>query len=132
MHVTVLIAKNSIFMEQAANSSLLFKKIFIYLTFIDHLLYAKQFFVILYTVYILYTIYIYIYTHTLCCLVLCLVAQSCLTLCDPMDCSMPGSSVHGDSPGKNTGEVAMPSSRGFPQPRYQTQVSCIAGRFFTD
>ena len=37
---------------------------------------------------------------TCCC---CLVAQSCLTLCDPMDCSPPGSSVHGDSPGKNTG-----------------------------
>ena len=35
--------------------------------------------------------------------VLCLVAQSCLTLCDPMDCSPSGSSVHGDSPGKNTG-----------------------------
>ena len=35
--------------------------------------------------------------------VLCLVAQSCTTLCDPMDCSWPGSSVHGDSPGKNTG-----------------------------
>ena len=34
--------------------------------------------------------------------VLCLVTQSCLTLCDPMDCSLPGSSVHGDSPGKNT------------------------------
>ena len=32
-----------------------------------------------------------------------LVAQSCPTLCDPMDCSLPGSSVHGDSPGKNTG-----------------------------
>ena len=31
------------------------------------------------------------------------VAQSCLTLCDPMDCSLPGSSVDGDSPGKNTG-----------------------------
>jgi len=33
----------------------------------------------------------------------CLVAQSCPTLCDPMDCSPPGSSVHGDSPDKNTG-----------------------------
>ena len=33
----------------------------------------------------------------------CLAAQSCLTLCDPMDCSPPGSSVDGDSPGKNTG-----------------------------
>ena len=35
--------------------------------------------------------------------VLCLVAQSCPTLCNPMDYSPPGSSVHGDSPGKNTG-----------------------------
>ena len=34
---------------------------------------------------------------------LCFVAQSCLTICNPMDCSPPGSSVHGDSPGKNTG-----------------------------
>ena len=33
----------------------------------------------------------------------CLVAQLCPTLCDPMDCSPPGSSVPGDSPGKNTG-----------------------------
>ena len=31
-----------------------------------------------------------------------LLTQSCLTLCNPMDCSPPGSSVHGDSPGKNT------------------------------
>ena len=36
-------------------------------------------------------------------LIMCLVAQPCLTLCDPMDCSPSGSSVHGDSPGKNTG-----------------------------
>ena len=35
--------------------------------------------------------------------VLCLLAQWCPTLCSPMDCSPPGSSVHGDSPGKNTG-----------------------------
>ena len=34
---------------------------------------------------------------------MCLVTQSCLTVCDPMDWSPPGSSVHGDSPGKNTG-----------------------------
>ena len=31
----------------------------------------------------------------------CLVPPSCLTLCDSLDCSLPGSSVHGDSPGKN-------------------------------
>ena len=35
-------------------------------------------------------------------IVLCLVAQSCPTLCDPTDWSPPSSSVHGDSPGKNT------------------------------
>ena len=29
--------------------------------------------------------------------------QSCLSVCSPMDSSLPGSSVHGDSPGKNTG-----------------------------
>ena len=38
----------------------------------------------------------------------CLVAQSCLIPCDPMDCSLPGCSVHVDFPGKNTGVVAIP------------------------
>ena len=37
------------------------------------------------------------------CMHVCLVAWLCLTLCDPMNCGPPGSSVHGDSPGKNTG-----------------------------
>ena len=36
-------------------------------------------------------------------MLLCLVTQSYPTLWDPMDCSLSGSSVHGDSPGKNTG-----------------------------
>ena len=36
------------------------------------------------------------------CCALCLVTQSCLALCDLMDCSPPGSSVYGDSAGKNT------------------------------
>ena len=35
--------------------------------------------------------------------IMCLVAQSCLTLCNPMDYSLPASSVHRDYPGKNTG-----------------------------
>ena len=48
---------------------------------------------------------------------MCLVTQSCPTLCSLMDCSPPGSSVHGDSPGKNTGVGSMPSSRGSSQPR---------------
>ena len=34
---------------------------------------------------------------------LCIVAQSCPTCCNPMDYSPPGTSVHGDSSGKNTG-----------------------------
>ena len=47
----------------------------------------------------------------------CLVVQSCLTLCDPMDCCPPGSSVHGDSPGEKRilEWVAMPSPRGSSQ-----------------
>ena len=41
--------------------------------------------------------------------------QSGTTLCDPMDCSPPGSSVHGDSPGKNTGsQLPCPPPRDFP------------------
>ena len=52
-----------------------------------------------------------------------LVAQSCLTLHDPMDCSPPGSSVHGVSPGKSTEWVAMPSFRGSSQPMDGTQRS---------
>ena len=63
-------------------------------------------------------------------LYVCLVAQSCLTLWDPVDCSLPGSSVQEDSPGTNIGMVAIPSSRGSSQPRNRTQVSHIAGRFF--
>ena len=45
------------------------------------------------------TAYIRKYKHC----TLCLVTQSCSTLCDPVDCSPPGTSVHGDSLGKNTG-----------------------------
>ena len=44
------------------------------------------------------------------CAVLCLVIQVCLTLCDPMDCSPPGSSVHGDSPGKDWSGLPCPPS----------------------
>ena len=58
----------------------------------------------------------------------CLAAQ--LRLCNPMECSPPGSSVHGIFQAILEW-VAMPSSRGSSRPRDQTQVSCIAGRFFT-
>ena len=57
--------------------------------------------------------------------------QSCPTLCDPMDCHPPGSSVHGILQTRKLEWVAMPSSRGSSQPRDQTQVSRITGSFFT-
>ena len=59
------------------------------------------------------------------------VAQSCPTLCDPMDCSLPGSSVHGILRARILEWVAMPSSRESFQPRDWTWVSCIEGRLFT-
>ena len=65
------------------------------------------------------------------CIHMCLVAQSCPTLCDPLDCSPPGSSVHGMFQARILEWVVMPSSRGSSQTRDQTQVSGIAGRFFT-
>ena len=49
--------------------------------------------------------------------------QSCLTLCDPMDCSPPGSSVHGILQARILEWVSLSSSRGSSQPRDQTQVS---------
>ena len=65
------------------------------------------------------------------CMCVCSVAKSCPTLCDPMDCSPPGSSVHGIFQARILEWVAMPSSRGFSPPRDQTSISCIAGGFFT-
>ena len=60
-----------------------------------------------------------------------LIAQLCLTLCDPMDCSLLGSSVHGILQARILEWVAIPFSRGSSQPRDWAQVSCFAGRFFT-
>ena len=54
------------------------------------------------------------------------VAQLCPTLCDPMDYT-----VHGILQARILEWVAFPFSRGSSQPRGQTQVSRIAGRFFT-
>ena len=61
----------------------------------------------------------------------CLTAKSCPALCDPMDCSPPGSSLHGIFPARILEWVAMPSSRGFPSPRNWNCVYCLAGGFFT-
>ena len=61
---------------------------------------------------------------------LVLATQSCPTLCDPIDCSPPGSSVFGILQARIPGWIAICFSRGSSQPRDWTQVSCIAGRFF--
>ena len=62
---------------------------------------------------------------------MCLVTQSCLTLCNHMNCIPPGSSVYGILKAKIVEWVAMLSSRGSSQPRDRTQASRIEGRFFT-
>ena len=65
----------------------------------------------------------------------CSVAQSGSTLCDPMDCSLPGSSVHGIFPARILEWVAIYFSRGSWRPKDWTRVSyiaCIAGIFFTN
>ena len=59
------------------------------------------------------------------------VAQSCLTLCDPMDCSLPGFSIHGIFQARVLEWGAIAFSRVFSWPRYRTWVSCTAGRCFT-
>ena len=59
------------------------------------------------------------------------VAQSCLTLHDSRDCSLPGSCVHGLFQTRILEWVAMPFSRGSSQPGDRTQVSHMAGGFFT-
>ena len=58
-------------------------------------------------------------------------AQSYLTLCNPLDYSPHSSYIHEILQARILEWVAMPSSRGFSQTRDWTQVSCIAGRFFT-
>ena len=60
-----------------------------------------------------------------------LVTQLCLTLWDPMDYSPPGSDVHGIFQGRTLEWVAIPFSRESSQATDRTQVSCIAGWFFT-
>ena len=61
----------------------------------------------------------------------CEVAQSCPALCDPMDCSLPGSSVHGIFQTIVLEWIAISFSKGSSQPRDRTQVSCIVDRRFT-
>ena len=59
------------------------------------------------------------------------VTQSCLTLCDPIDCSPPGSSVHGILQARTVEWAVFSYSRGSFQTRDWTQVSCTESRLFT-
>ena len=60
-----------------------------------------------------------------------MLTQSCLTLCNPMDCNLPGSSVPGILQARILEWVAIPFFRGSFWPRDWTQVYCIADGFFT-
>ena len=79
-------------------------------------------------------IYIYISNHFAihlkltwhCKLIICVCTQSCLTLCDPMDYSPPGSSVHGIFQASILEQVAISFSRESSWPRDRTQASCIS------
>ena len=71
--------------------------------------------------------------HCMCC-VCAKSLQSCPTLCDPVDCSLPDSSVHRILQAKILEWVAISFSRGSSKPRDQTHISmfpALAGRFFT-
>ena len=89
-----------------------------YFPIIQLLLFSKWKFFILNSLLILYMLLL---KHT----------QSCPTLCNPMDCSPPGSSIHGILQARILEWVAIPFSRGSSQFKDQTWVSCIVGRFFT-
>ena len=74
--------------------------LFFLLTVVIYSVFAYQFSL---TFFFLMNLRILFITQILLCAVPCLVTQWYLTLCDPYDCSLPGSFIHGDSPGKNTG-----------------------------
>ena len=59
------------------------------------------------------------------------VTQSCPTLCNPMGCTLPDSSIHGNFQARILEWVGTSFSRGSSRPRDRTQVSCIATRLFT-
>ena len=70
----------------------------------------------------LIVIFVWCFKHYCCC---CLVTKSCLPFCNPMDCSLPGSSVHGIFQKSILEWIAISFSKGSSQPRDLTRVSCI-------
>ena len=65
------------------------------------------------------------------CVCACAIAQSCMTLHHPIDCSPPVSPIHGTSQARILQWFAISSSRGSSRPRDQNRICCLAGRFFT-
>ena len=86
----------------------------------------KIIYIYIYNTYIFICNFLYLYVNTE-----SEVTQSCPTFCDPMDCSLPGSSVHGIFQARVLEWVAISFSRGSSWPRDRTLVSCIACRCFT-
>ena len=107
-----------------------FKKIYIYLKYnyiyIFKYLYQVYNLLDILTVARCYVFCTYIWIYDYVCM---LAAQSCLTLCDPIDYTSLGSSVYGIFQARILEWVAIPFSRGSSQTRDRTQVSHIAGRF---
>ena len=89
-------------------------------TYINSELYAAYIITIQYIIIILKSNENYFLNYQL-----CVCARSCLTLCDPMDCSPPGSSVHGILQARIREWVAVPSSRESSRPRDRTCISCL-------
>ena len=75
--------------------------------------------------------HMYIHIHVCVSIFVVLVAQLCQSLCDSLDCSPPGSSVHGILQARILEWVAIPFSKRSSWPRGGTQVSRNAGSFFT-
>ena len=69
--------------------------------------------------------FIYVLLDSCVCVCVCSVTQTCLTLCSPMVCSPPGSSVHGILQARILEWVAIPFSRGSSWPRDRTHISCM-------
>ena len=67
-------------------------------------------------------------TSVICCC--CWVSKSCLTLCNPMDCSLPGSSLHGISQARILKWVAVSSPRNLFDPGMEPASPVLSGRFF--
>ena len=76
--------------------------------------------------FVCHSVWIIYLTMWVCVCCVCSVTRSCLTVCDPMDCSPLGSSVHGIFQARILEWVAISSSRGSSKPRVQTWVYCIS------